>query len=64
VVGIKTKFWIVAVFYLVVLVVMFVIGRCYEASGAPQFLARKANNLNPEFMKILADLEEIKNKPK
>ena len=62
VIGIQTKIWIVALVYLVIIAVMTIIGKLYVISGAPKYLSRISNEQNPEFLKILKDLEEIKEK--
>jgi len=60
--GIKTKFWLIGIIYVVAVIVLDIIGRLYVATGAPKYLARLNNDQNNEIQKILADLEEIKSK--
>ena len=62
VIGVKTKYWWVVVTYLVIMILMIIIGKLYVVSGAPKYLARVNNAQNPEFLRILKDLEEIKAK--
>ena len=62
VIGIRTNIWYVVGVYVAIMVLMVVMGKLYVISGAPKYLARVSNQQNPEFMKILSELKEIKEK--